>query len=115
MKEPTDTPTSGDVNIVIDESYTLLFDTEIHTFQSLYVNAKVHARYLPEDDALKALMSDSAKVAVMNRPLKEEEKKKELERKIAEEAMSHLQTLQKWKEDFLTLKEYKVIKFGKVF
>lgn len=29
--------------------------------------------------------------------------------------MSHLQTLQKWKEDFLALKEYKVIKYGKVF
>lgn len=34
---------------------------------------------------------------------------------MAEEAMSHLQTLQKWKEDFLAFKEYKVIKFGKVF
>ncbi|MBI2269095.1 MAG: substrate-binding domain-containing protein [Bacteroidetes bacterium] len=95
MKEPTDTATSGDVNIVIDESYTLLFDTEIHTFQSLYVNAKVHARYLPEDDAIIALMNDSAKVAVINRPLKEEEKKNfgaknifPIETKIAEDAIA---------------------------
>lgn len=95
MKEPTDTPTSGDVNVVIDESYTLLFDTEIHTFQSLYVNAKVHAKYLPEDSALVALMSDSAKVAVINRPLKEEEKKSfetknifPIETKIAEDAIA---------------------------
>lgn len=95
MKEPTDTPTSGDVNIVIDESYTLLFDTEIHTFQSLYVNAKVHAKYLPEDSALLALMSDSAKVAVINRPLKDEERKSfemknifPIETKIAEDAIA---------------------------
>lgn len=95
MKEPTDTPTSGEVNIVIDESYTLLFDTEIFTFQSLYINAKVNAKYLPEDEAIKALMNDSAKVAVINRPLKEEERKNfsaknifPIETKIAEDAIA---------------------------
>jgi len=94
-ESPSDTPTSGDVNVVIDESYTLLFDTEIYTFQSLYKNAHVHAKYMPEDDAIQALMNDSAKVAVINRPLNENEKiqfKKAnifpIETKIAEDAIA---------------------------
>ncbi len=92
---PSDTPTSGDVNVVIDESYTLLFDTEIYTFQSLYKNAHVHANYLPENEAILALMDDSAKVAVINRPLNENEKKQfekanifPIETKIAEDAIA---------------------------
>ena len=53
--EPTDTPTSGEVNIVVDESFQQLFDTEIYTFHSLYQNAKVNALFLPETDALQRL------------------------------------------------------------
>jgi len=93
--EPTDTPTSGDVSIVVDESYTMLFDTELYTFQSLYKNAHVHAKFLPEDQALQALMTDSAKVAVINRPLNADEKKQfearnlfPIETKIAEDAIA---------------------------
>ncbi|MCG3166386.1 MAG: hypothetical protein POELPBGB_02164 [Bacteroidia bacterium] len=93
--EPTDTPTSGEVNIAIDESYSLLFDTQIYTFQSLYVNAKVNARYLPETEALKALMDDSVKVVVMNRALNDAEKQAfkaqnifPIETKIAEDAIA---------------------------
>lgn len=73
--EPTDTPTSGEVAICVDESYSLLFDTQIYTFQSQYINAKVRARYVPENTALKALLDDSCKVAVLNRDLTKEEKK----------------------------------------
>lgn len=93
--EPTDTPTSGEVNIAIDESYSLLFDTQIYTFESLYENAKVHARYLPETEALKSLMDDSVKVVVMNRALNEGEKQSfkaqnifPIETKIGEDAIA---------------------------
>lgn len=93
--EPTDTPTSGEVNIAIDESYSLLFDTQIYTFESLYENATVHARYLPETEALKALMDDSVKVVVMNRALNDAEKQSfkaqnifPIETKIAEDAIA---------------------------
>jgi phosphate transport system substrate-binding protein len=93
--EPTDTPTSGEVNIAIDESYSLLFDTQIYTFESLYKNATVHARYQPETEALKSLMDDSVKVVVMNRALNEGEKQSfkaqnifPIETKIAEDAIA---------------------------
>ncbi len=73
-KEPTDTPTSGDVNIVVDESFQSLFDTQIYTFHQLYVHAHVHAQYLPENKALQLLMNDSCKVAVMSRDLTKTER-----------------------------------------
>lgn len=94
-KEPTDTPTSGDVNIVVDESFQQLFDTEIYTFQSLYQNARVHANYLPESEAIQRLINDSCKVVVMCRDLTSNERKHfeqanifPISTKIAEDAIA---------------------------
>ena len=75
VKQASDTPTSGKVSIDIDESYTLLFDTEVFTFESLYKRAKIKVKYKAEADALKDLMDDSCKVIVINRELTEQEKK----------------------------------------
>lgn len=91
----TDTPTSGKVNISIDESYALLFDTQIYTFESLYPNAKVIAKFKTEQEALKDLLNDSSKVAVLNRELTKEELEKfktaniyPVTTKIAEDAVA---------------------------
>lgn len=73
--EPTDTPTSGEVTIVVDESYSLLFDTQIATFEALYKNAKIHVKYSPESQSINYLINDSCKVIVINRDLTTEEKK----------------------------------------
>ena len=93
--EPTDTPTSGDVNVVVDESFQQLFDTQIYTFQSLYPNAKVHTKYLAESEALNRMMNDSCKVVVMCRDLTTTEKKQfeaknlfPISTKIAEDAIA---------------------------
>lgn len=80
--EPTDTPTSGNVKIVVDESYALLFDTQIYTFHSFYKNAHVDVSYLPETEAIKALFNDSCKVIVINRDLTDNEKKGFKDQKI---------------------------------
>lgn len=94
---PTDTPTSGEVNIVVDESFQKLFDTQIYTFESIYPNAKIHAKYLPEGDALQILINDSCKVVVMCRDLTSEERKAfearnlfPISTKIAEDAIALL-------------------------
>lgn len=93
--EPTDTPTSGKVNIVVDESFQQLFDTQLYTFHSLYQNAKVNALYLPEREALDRLLKDSCKVIVMCRDLTGSERKKfeqanifPISTKIAEDAIA---------------------------
>ncbi|MCE9540853.1 MAG: substrate-binding domain-containing protein, partial [Bacteroidetes bacterium] len=93
--EPTDTPTSGEVNIVVDESFQQLFDTQIYTFESLYRNAKVNAMYLPENEAIERLINDSCKVVVMCRDLTNSERKAfekanifPISTKIAEDAIA---------------------------
>lgn len=93
--EPTDTPTSGEVNIVVDESYTKLFETQIYTFESLYKYATIHSKYLPEDEALKRLINDSCKVVVMCRDITSDERKQfeqknifPISTKVAEDAIA---------------------------
>jgi phosphate transport system substrate-binding protein len=95
--EPSDTPSSGEVNIVVDESFQQLFDTQIFTFQSLNKEAKIHAQYLPENEGLKLLIEDSCKVTVMCRDLTADERKKfeaaniyPISTKIAEDAIAIL-------------------------
>lgn len=92
--EPTDTPTSGDVNVVIDESFQKLFDSQIFTFEAIYKNAKIHASYLPENEALTRMINDSCKVVVMCRDLTDKERKSfeaknlfPISTKIAEDAI----------------------------
>lgn len=95
--EPTDTPTSGDVNIVVDASFQPLFETQIFTFETLYKNAHIHVSYQPEVGALQLLMNDSCKVAVMSRDLSKAERKTfeannifPISTKIAEDAVALL-------------------------
>ncbi len=117
--EPSDTPTSGEVNVVVDESFQQLFDTQIYTFQSLYPNAKVHAKYMSEKDALQRLINDSCKVVVMCRDLTPIERKNfevsnlfPISTKIAEDAIAivvhHENT-----DSSLTVENVKSILLGK--
>jgi len=69
----TETPTSGKITIAVDESFTQLFDTEIYTFQSLYKDASVTVKYLPEIDVMNAFFADSVRNIVTCRPLTQEE------------------------------------------
>src|SRR5438552_2949552 len=71
----TDTPTSGDILIVSDESYQPLISTEADTFMGIYHQAKVAVKYLPEVDAFKELTTnDSVRLIVAARELNENEK-----------------------------------------
>lgn len=117
--EPTDTPTSGDVNIVVDESFQRLFDTQIYTFQSIYSNARVHVDYLPENEALARMMNDSCKVVVMCRDITPTERKsfeaKNLfpkSTKIAEDAIVLLVNPENM-DTILTVDQVKSILLGK--
>lgn len=71
----TDTPTSGDVVIVSDESYHPLISVEADTFMGIYRQAKVTVKYLAEADAFKELTTnDSVRLIVAARELNENEK-----------------------------------------
>jgi phosphate transport system substrate-binding protein len=69
-----DTPTTGTITIVVDESLRPVIDAEIETFNALYQKAKVKAIYLPEADAIDTLLKrDSIRVAILARHLSPEE------------------------------------------
>lgn len=70
---PQDTPTRGNTKIAVDESFSLLFDTQIYTFESIYHYAKIQADYLPELDVFDQFLKDSVRVIVATRKLTGEE------------------------------------------
>lgn len=69
-----ETPTRGKIKISVDESFQLLYDTQLFTFESLYVNAKITAAYKPETEVLADFMNDSVRTVVLTRDLTQAEK-----------------------------------------
>lgn len=72
--KPLDTPVSGEINIAVDESFKPIMEAEIETFEALYPKTKIHAKYVSEVDAFKALLNDSARIILATRDLTDEEK-----------------------------------------
>ncbi|WP_276373425.1 substrate-binding domain-containing protein [Chryseolinea sp. H1M3-3] len=69
-----DTPTSGAITITVDESLKPLIDAEISAFEGIYHNAKVHVVYTSESEAITRLLNDSARLSIITRKLRENEK-----------------------------------------
>lgn len=69
-----ETPTRGNIRISVDESFSLLYDTQIFTFESLYVDAKVAPAYKPEATVIDDFMKDSVRTIVATRDLTQAEK-----------------------------------------
>jgi len=67
-------PTRGNIKISIDESFQLLYDTQLYTFESLYPDAKIKPFYKPEIDVLADFMNDSVRTIVLTRELTKAEK-----------------------------------------
>jgi phosphate transport system substrate-binding protein len=71
-----DTPTTGKITIVADESLRPIVEAEVETFNALHKNANISVIYLPEAEAITAMLKeDSIKLAVTTRRLTSEEKK----------------------------------------
>jgi len=68
-----ETPTSGDIRILVDESFQPIIEAETATFTSLYMNAKITPLYKPEVDVVNEFMKDSAKVMVTSRKLSDDQ------------------------------------------
>jgi len=73
--QQTDNPTSGRSKVAIDDSYRLLLDTEIYTFESIYKYAKFDTIYGNEADIFNLFMKDSVPLIIVNRKLTAEEEK----------------------------------------
>ena len=69
-----DTPTQGTELIEVDNSYPLIFDSQIYTFMAQYNDAVIQVAYKPEGDIFKDLLNDSCDLIVASRDLTKEEK-----------------------------------------
>jgi phosphate transport system substrate-binding protein len=71
----SESATSGKLKIGVDESYSLMMDSQIYTFEALYPYAKVAPRYRPEADVISDLLADTIQAAIICRDLTDAEKK----------------------------------------
>jgi phosphate transport system substrate-binding protein len=71
---PSDTPTSGRINMAVDETFRTISQDELDVFHSLYKLAKITATYLPENEAFNLFLKDSLHLIIVSRPLKPQEK-----------------------------------------
>lgn len=72
--EPDDTPTSGKINITVDETFRPIIDTEISAFKNIYKYTTINVSYKSEGNAFKDLLNDSARIIIVTRELAPQEK-----------------------------------------
>jgi phosphate transport system substrate-binding protein len=70
-----DTPTSGEINMSVDETLQPIAEAQVDVFQHTYPNAKVNIRYRSENDCVKDLYNDSSKIVFLGRKLNDDEMK----------------------------------------
>lgn len=68
-----ETPTRGNIKISVDESFKLVMESEVSTFESIYTYAIINAAYKPEVDCITDLMNDSVRLVVVGRTLTTDE------------------------------------------
>jgi len=65
----SDTPTTGSIQISVDETFQPIIESEIPVFESIYQQAKIKAVYEPEVDAFNSLIKDSVRLIIVSRGL----------------------------------------------
>lgn len=71
--KPPQTPTTGTVKILVDESFRPIIEDQAYVFESTYAKAKVELIFKPENELLKLFLNDSVRVAILSRKLSKEE------------------------------------------
>jgi phosphate transport system substrate-binding protein len=73
-KTPQETPTSGTINISVDESFKPVIDSQIKVFESSFPNAHIIVHYKPEAACFRDLANkDSARLIIVTRGLNKPE------------------------------------------
>ncbi len=67
------TPTSGNVNISVDESFQPIIQSQVDTFEGIYDKAHINASYKSEGEVVKDFLNDSTRIVIMSRELTPEE------------------------------------------
>ena len=74
-KTPQETPTSGTINISVDESFRPVIDSEIKVFESSFPNAHIKVHYKAEAQCMRDLTSDTTRLVLVTRGLTADEDK----------------------------------------
>ena len=74
-KTPRETPTSGTINISVDESFKPVIDSQIKVFESSFPDIHIVPHYKPEAECLRDLTTDSTRMVIVTRGLSHDEEK----------------------------------------
>ena len=69
-----DTPTSGSINISVDETFQPIGKAEIDVFEGIYNSALINSTYNSEIEAFNLLLKDSVRLIICSRKLTTKEK-----------------------------------------
>jgi phosphate transport system substrate-binding protein len=69
----TDTPTAGRIKVGVDDSYRLLIEAEMFTFESMYKYAHLDTICKTEADVINDFMNDSVPLIIVNKQLSEKQ------------------------------------------
>ena len=69
-----DTFSSGEVSFGADESFAPIIEEEMEVFHSIYVQAKVHPKYMSESEGMNLLLSNKLYMMFTSRNFKESER-----------------------------------------
>lgn len=81
-KSPDESILSGTTQILVDESLRPIIEDQLYVFNSSYPNAHIKLVFKPEIELLNLFLSDSIRVGIMSRELREEEAKFYLSKNI---------------------------------
>jgi phosphate transport system substrate-binding protein len=70
-----ETPTSGTINISVDESFKPIIDSQIKVFESSFPDARIVVHYKAEADCFRDLTRDSTRLIIVTRKLNKDEEK----------------------------------------
>jgi phosphate transport system substrate-binding protein len=85
---PTDTLTTGKIDISVDETYRPVIEQQLKVFDSSYPEAKVTAHYKAEAECFKDLFENKARLILVTRELTKEEKAYCEQNKIVTESLA---------------------------
>jgi phosphate transport system substrate-binding protein len=74
QEKKTDTPTSGAITILADESFYPIVKAEVKAFENSYKDASIEVLCQSEDESVMALLNNKAEMIVIGRELTKEEK-----------------------------------------
>lgn len=75
QKDTRDSPTSGTINISVDETFKPVIDSQIKVFEASFPGTKINAHYKAETDCIKDLSNDSIRMVIVTRGLNDKEER----------------------------------------